>query len=150
MVYGATMNKKQKMTDKEALRVVIRYCVGTRVQKEVAERGGLDATTMSQFASGKRFPRPENMEKLAKALGSSPSTIKAAVAEVLAVDERGGGEDDWTQAISRVFLKAESDNVATKIERIQSSRLQDIFKNMVKCLSDLADFLANGPHRQTE
>ncbi len=138
------------MTDKGALRIVIRYCVGTRVQKKVAEEGGLDATTMSQFASGKRFPRPENMEKLAKALGYSPATIKAAIAEVHSVDERGGSEEEMKQAISQVLLKADSDNVATKIEQIQPSRLRDLLKSFFKSLSDLVDFLASGPRRQTE
>jgi XRE family transcriptional regulator, fatty acid utilization regulator len=44
-------------------------------QEEVAERSGVHATEVSRIEAGKRDPRVSTVERLAKALGTSPSDL---------------------------------------------------------------------------
>lgn len=143
------MSDKKNFDDKRALRVVIRYRVGSRIQKEVAKQGGLDPTTMSQFASGSRFPRPPNMAKLANALDCSVAELKGAIATVLAVAESGGDERAQTRALDLYFMGVKGESDAAKVDRMRDSKLQNLLKNLMKTNSELISYLAT-QHTSTE
>lgn len=143
------MKKQVTFDDKKALSVVIRYRVGSRVQKEVAKKGGLDPTTMSQFASGNRYPRSANMKKLAVALDCSVPTLKEAVAKVLSIDESGNDEAAMLRALDQHFLGVEGDAVL-KVDRIQDPTLKSLVKNLMKAVTELVSYLAITWRARTE
>lgn len=129
--------------DKRALRVVIRYRVGARVQKEVAKKGGLDPTTMSQFASGNRYPRPANMERLATALDCSVPTLKEAIAKVLAVAHSGGDQAALSRVLDQHFLGTGGDAADLKVDQIQDPTLRSLVNNWMKSNSELLAYLTS-------
>lgn len=131
--------------DKKALRVVIRYRVGARVQKEVAKKGGLDPTTMSQFASGNRYPRPANMARLATALDCSVPMLKEAIAKVLAVSHSGGDSEALKKVLDQHFMGEEGDTTNMRVDQIRDPTLKSLVNNWMKANSELLSYLASTP-----
>lgn len=135
------MSKDKISDDKKALRVVIRYRIGTRVQKEVAKKGGLDPTTMSQYASGGRYPRGANMAKLASALDCSVSMLKEGIAKVLSVADSGGDEKAMYRALDRHFLGSDAGEVESKFNSHPDPTLRRLIKHCMKANNELFNYL---------
>ena len=136
------MSNKESLSDKEALQVVIRYCRGSRVQKKVAEKGGLDPSTMSQFARGHRFPRVENLKKLAEAFDCSLPTLKGAIAQVQFVAELGGDERAQFEELDKHFMEAKYRSAAAQVGQVPDPRAMIILKNLMEKLGELISYHA--------
>ena len=128
--------------DKQALAAVIRFRVGSRLHKDMAAKGGLDPTTMSHFASGNRYPRPANLKRLAVALECSVSTLREAVARVLAVAESGGDDAEIRQALQRHFAGTDDEDTS-KVDKIRDPTLGSLLKNLITAVSELMSYLAS-------
>lgn len=69
------------MFDPQDFASALKELRGSRTQKEVAERAGLDPATWSAYERGSRVPRPERLEQVARGLGIDVVSLQAAVLE---------------------------------------------------------------------
>lgn len=68
--------------DTKQLGEAIAILRGRRTQKQVAERAGLDRTTWSQYESGRRLPRSDNLDKILRGLGCNRQDLADAMWQI--------------------------------------------------------------------
>lgn len=133
------------MLDPQDFAGALRELRGSRTQKEVAERAGLDPATWSAYERGSRVPRPERLEQVARGLGIDLASLQNAILE----RSTQRLADVTIRNLSRAILSEvpEHDALSTQA-RAESAETRKFIEERVATISreivDLIIFLMRG------
>ena len=73
--------------------------VSGRSQNQIAKEAGLASSTLSSYITGARYPRPAQLQALAKVLGTTVAQLVNAREPSQETEEIASGSDDLTDLI---------------------------------------------------